>query len=286
MPGKLPVWLKRKISFNTKYLEIKRLLDKYNLNTVCQSALCPNISHCFGKGTATFLIMGNHCTRNCSFCAVDKGIPVPLSREEPSNIAKMVKILNLSYVVITSVTRDDLADGGAEHFAGTIKAIKKVSPDIMVEVLIPDFGGSEVSLKTVIDAAPDILNHNIETVPRLYPEIRPMAHYQRSLEVLSNAKKLNRDITTKSGIMIGLGETEIEIRETMKNLREHLCEIVTIGQYLSPSNDHFQVYKYYTPEEFDEIKESISSLGFKHIECGPLVRSSFHAESQFFNTSE
>ncbi|RKY87090.1 lipoyl synthase [candidate division KSB1 bacterium] len=277
----LPFWLKRKINFNKKYIEIKGLLEKYNINTVCQSALCPNISHCFGNGTATFLILGKYCTRNCRFCAIEKGRPLPPSPEEPVNIAKMVEILGLSYVVITSVTRDDLPDGGAEHFARTIRLVKSLNSKIIIEVLIPDFNGSTEALKNVIEASPDILNHNIETVPRLYSEIRPLANYERSLELLSSAKKIKNKIIVKSGIMLGLGESFDEIINTMKDLKEHSCEIVTIGQYLQPTKNHYPVKKYYTPDEFEEIKERISEFGFKHIECGPLVRSSFHAQEQF-----
>jgi len=281
MKTSLPSWLKQKISFNSRYLEIKRLLEHYGLNTVCQSALCPNISHCFGNGTATFLIMGKYCTRNCRFCAVDKGSPEALPAGEPENIAKMVQLLNLSYVVITSVTRDDLPDGGAEHFAQTITALKELESKLMIEVLIPDFGGSVESLKTVINASPDILNHNVETIPRLYPDIRPMADYKQSLKVLRNAKKIDDGLITKSGIMVGLGETFKEILKIMEDLRSNGCEIVTIGQYLAPSKSHYPVVRYYTPEEFSELKKEVQKLGFRHVECAPLVRSSFHAEDQF-----
>ena len=284
MTQHLPRWLKRKIDFNSEYRRIKGLLEKYNLNTVCQSALCPNISHCFGNGTATFLILGKHCTRNCTFCAVDKGTPVSPAAEEPENIAKMVDILGLSYVVITSVTRDDLKDGGAGHFVKTIQAVKNLNSNILIEVLIPDFSGSFEALKKVINASPDILNHNIETVPVLYPVIRPMADYERSLLLLSRVKAIDNEQVTKSGLMIGLGETFDEIIGSAEDLRKHSCEIITIGQYLQPSKSHFPVKKYYTPKEFEELKREVMKLNFRHVECGPLVRSSFHAESQFHNS--
>lgn len=273
----LPAWLKVKAPNMDKLAEMDSTLRKSSLNTVCESAICPNLGECFSRKTATFLIMGNICTRNCSFCAVKKGDVIELDSEEPLRLAEAVRQLKLRYVVITSVTRDDLDDGGASHFVACVKAIEKVSPDTLIEVLIPDFWGSKDILLTVIGARPSVINHNIETVSRLYPQVRNEANYQRSLNVLSTAKQCGEHIITKSGLMLGLGEKKNEIIKTMQDLRQVNCDLLTIGQYLSPTNNHAPVSRYYTPEEFDYFKEVGMDLGFKYVASAPLVRSSYHA---------
>jgi lipoic acid synthetase len=255
-------------------------MSQSGLRTVCQEANCPNRSHCFDSGTATFLILGDVCTRGCGFCNVKRGVPLPVDEDEPKRIAEAVRIMELEYAVITSVTRDDLEDGGAFMFAQTIREIKQRMPGCKVEVLIPDFAGSIQSLKTVLSASPDVLNHNLETVRRLYLKVRKGADYQRSLELLSNAKKIDRSIITKSGMMVGLGESQEEIVELMKDLRRAGCELLTIGQYLSPSENHLPVSKFYHPDEFSELKIIGERMGFKHVESGPVVRSSYHAKEQ------
>lgn len=279
-----PVWLRVKPFWNENYRHVKKLLSTAGLNSVCQEANCPNIRECFGKGTATFLIMGKVCTRSCSFCNIQKGAPLRVDSSEPQRLANAVGILNLKYVVITSVTRDDLKDGGAYVFARSISQIRKRNPEVKVEVLIPDFGGSRESLETVLDAKPDVLNHNLETVKRLYPTVRRGARYDRSLEILSLAKDHDQGLIVKSGIMVGLGETWGEIIELMKDLRGVECDILTIGQYLSPSNNHLLTDKYYTPEEFAKLKEAAKKLGFLGVHSGPLVRSSYLAHQLFSNT--
>jgi lipoic acid synthetase len=277
---KKPNWFKVKFPGGENYREVKSLLKSHNLHTVCQEAKCPNIGECFESRTATFLISGKICTRNCSFCNVEKGIPQTLERNEPKEVAQAVKMLNLNYAVITSVTRDDLKDGGAYHFAATIKEIKKTSPQCQIEVLVPDFGGSQKSLEIVLKEKPYVLNHNLETVKRLYPLVRSKANYERSLELLKIAKELDENILTKSGIMVGLGEKWEEILEVLKDLRKVKCDIVTIGQYLAPSEKHFPVAKFLNPEEFQKLKEIGEKLGFAYVESGPLVRSSYKAETK------
>ena len=273
-----PVWIKKSIDPSSENLEkVKNILDAYCLNTVCQSAECPNIFECFSKKTATFMILGNTCTRNCSFCAVNKGIPAPIDLNEPQNIAKAVTEMGLKYVVITSVTRDDLKDGGAVHFVKVIKEIKKKSPDVKIEVLIPDFKGNKESLKKVVSEDIFVLNHNIETIEKKYPSIRAMAKYDRSLALLDTAKKERPDIYVKSGFMLGFSETEEDIKKLLKDLKEHSCDIVTIGQYLRPSKENIAVKKYYTPKEFKKIKAFAESLHFKSIACDVFVRSSYMA---------
>ncbi|UCB51904.1 MAG: lipoyl synthase, partial [Candidatus Zixiibacteriota bacterium] len=263
---------------------VKSLLAKSNLHTVCQEANCPNICHCFDKGTATFLILGDVCTRGCGFCDVKRGVPVPIDENEPERVAEAVRKLSLDYVVITSVTRDDLDDGGASVFARTINEIRSSIPSCSVEVLIPDFGGSFESLKTVLDAKPDVLNHNMETVKRLYSRVRSGADYQRSLDLLGSAKMIDSCIATKSGVMLGLGESREEIVELMRDLRSVYCDLLTIGQYLSPSGDHLPIAKFYHPDEFAELKIAGEEIGFGHVESGPLVRSSYHASEQIKHT--
>ena len=280
MQVRRPHWLKVQASWGENYRRIKSLLAQSNLHTVCQEANCPNISHCFEEGTATFLILGNVCTRGCTFCDVKRGIPLPVDEDEPERVAETVKKLNLNYAVITSVTRDDLDDGGASIFALTINGIKSSIPGCKVEVLIPDFGGSLESLETVLEAKPDVLNHNMETVQRLYPQVRKGADYRRSLNLLRNVKEVDKSMVTKSGVMLGLGESLEEIVELIRDLRNVDCNLLTIGQYLSPSNEHLPIAKFYHPDEFAELKVVGEEMGFAHVESGPLVRSSYHAKEQ------
>lgn len=323
-----PNWLKIRLPSGNNFNEIKGILRENELHTVCEEALCPNIGECFEQRTATFLILGNTCTRQCEFCAVKKGMPFGIDEGEPLRIAEAVKKMKLQYVVITSVTRDDLPDGGASVYAQTIQSIREYVKDCMVEVLIPDFGGSTEALEIVLNARPDILNHNIETVPRLYSLVRPTADYKRSLKLLKHAKetitvhlhpcpltslqlcsgqargrKYNgnkcspplvggvrgggvllqetvHEVTTKSGLMLGLGEEWDEITSVMQDIRDVGCDILTLGQYLSPKRDALPIRRYYTPEEFEMLKIEGEQMGFKHVESGPLVRSSYHAKAQ------
>ena len=270
-------WLRRKLPDQKVLERMDSLLKELNLHTVCDSALCPNRGECFKKGTATFMILGNICTRNCKFCAVEKGEPLPLDPEEPYHIAQAAKYLNLKHIVVTSVTRDDLSDGGAKHFAQTITEVKKILPESTIEVLVPDFEGSWEALQIVIDAQPEVINHNIETVARLYNLVRPKAVYKRSLELLKQVKIRDKNIISKSGIMIGLGEEKEEVIKTMKDLREVDCDILTIGQYLKPSPHHLKVSDYIHPDKFEEYQNIGMSLGFKYVASAPLVRSSYHA---------
>lgn len=271
-------WLRRKLPDQKVLDQMDSLLKGLNLHTVCDSALCPNRSECFKKGTATFMILGNICTRDCRFCAVKKGDPLPLDPEEPYHIAQAAKYLNLKHIVVTSVTRDDLADGGAEQFTQTIIEIKKLLPKSTVEVLVPDFNGFWDELQKIINVRPEVINHNIETVPRLYRSVRPKAVYKRSLELLRQIKIRDKDIISKSGIMVGLGEEEREVEEAMKDLREVDCDILTIGQYLKPSPHHLKVQNYIHPDKFEEYQKIGMSLGFKYVASAPLVRSSYHAK--------
>jgi lipoic acid synthetase len=279
MPRRHPDWIKVKAPGNANYLRLKRLMREKNLHTVCEEARCPNIGECWGNRTATFLILGDTCTRGCRFCAIDKGKPLALDHEEPRNVALVVKDLGLDHIVVTSVNRDDLPDGGAAHFAKTVFWIKSLNPAIRVELLIPDFQGDLQAVATVVKAGIEILNHNIETVPRLYGKVRPGHSYAGSLRVLQEAKKLRAEVLTKSGFMLGVGETADEVMSTLRDLRESSVDIVTIGQYLQPSNRQLKVERYVTPEEFLEYKSAAESLGFRHVESGPLVRSSYHAWS-------
>jgi lipoyl synthase len=274
---RLPDWLRKRAN-NRSMIETKRILKEFNLHSVCQSAKCPNIGECFANKTATFMIMGDICTRNCRFCAIETGKPGPLESDEPVRLARAAKKLGLKHVVITSVTRDDLFDGGAKHFASCIEEIRKIDNEMIVEVLTPDFKMDKMAINTVVEAKPDIFNHNVETVPRLYSGVRPQAIYQRSLNVLKYVKELDNSIYTKSGMMLGLGETEEEIIKVMKDLREIDCDIFTIGQYLQPSIEHLSVEDYIRPERFDDYKKTGEDLGFKYIASGPYVRSSFHAK--------
>lgn len=277
-----PEWLRRKLPNPEALSKMRNLLQRHGLNTVCQGAHCPNQGECFGQGTATFLILGKTCTRNCTFCAIptEERPPAP-DPDEPRRIAGAAAELGLKHVVITSVTRDDLEDGGASHFARTVRALRNVNPEIIVEVLIPDFQGSGEALKIVLDSGPDILNHNLETVPRLYPEVRPQAVYSRSLELLKRAKEMAPAKLTKSGLMLGMGEEKVEILAVMADLRQVSCDLLTLGQYLRPSGKHHPVVRYVTPDEFEELRVEGEKLGFKAVFSAPLVRSSFHAAEIF-----
>ncbi len=277
-----PPWLKIRLNTGGEYQQIKHLVNDLSLHTVCQEAKCPNIFECWSSGTATFMIAGDVCTRRCGFCAVSKGAPVVLDTEEPWHVAEAVKKMNVKHAVITAVNRDDMPDGGAIHFAQTIQAVRATNPNTKVEVLIPDFQGNEAALIAVLDAQPDVLNHNTETVPRLYRRVRPQAKYREwTLTLLERAAKRRdeegRGMLTKSGVMLGLGETDEEIIETMRDLRATDCDILTLGQYLQPAPKRLRVEKYYTPEEFAKFKEIGLEMGFRYVESGPLVRSSYHA---------
>lgn len=279
MPRRHPDWVRVRAPGSPNYLRLKKLLRERSLHTVCEEARCPNIGECWAHSTATFLILGDICTRGCRFCAIGKGKPALLDPEEPRNVGLMVKEMGLEHIVVTSVNRDDLPDGGAAHFARTVFWIKALSPAIRVEVLIPDFKGDLEAVATVMRSGIDILNHNIETVPRLYKKVRPGALYQRSLGILKAAKEMKGEILTKSGLMLGVGESLDEVTATLRDLREVDCDIVTVGQYLQPSTDQLPVERYVTPAEFAEIKSIAERLGFRHVESSPLVRSSYHAWS-------
>ncbi|MBI9092376.1 MAG: lipoyl synthase [Desulfobacterium sp.] len=274
-----PSWLKRKLPTGPEYEKVRHLLASSKLHTVCQEAKCPNMWECFSKRTSTFMILGRQCTRNCRFCNVTSDIPETLDPTEPLRVAKAAKDLGLKYVVVTSVTRDDLQDGGSAHFAETIQAIRKAVDGVGIEVLIPDFQGDEAALITVLSAQPDVLNHNIETVPSLYATVRPEAIYQRSLDLLKRASQIAPHIPVKSGIMVGLGETHDQLIQTMKDIHAHGCSILTLGQYLQPSRHHLPVTEYYTPETFDSLKETALKIGFANVASAPFVRSSYQAES-------
>jgi lipoic acid synthetase len=276
-----PEWLRRRFSYKSSVTEVNDLLVDLNLNTVCQEAHCPNQLECFGNHTATFMILGDHCSRNCTFCAVAFGPQDPPNPDEPRRVAEAVSHLGLKYVVLTSVTRDDLSDGGAAHFASTIRAIREIRDEISVEVLVPDFQGSAKALAAVLAAEPAVLNHNVETVPRLYPAVRPQADYERSLQLLAEVKRLTRDTVSKSGFMVGLGEKREEVSSLMRDLREVGCDLVTIGQYLRPSKDHHPVVEYIPPNIFQTYKIEAQSLGFLGVASGPYVRSSYHAEKLY-----
>ena len=273
-----PEWLKARIPSGENYARLKNLIDAHHLHTVCEEARCPNMNECWNGGTATFMILGDICTRSCGFCAVKTGKPTGLDADEPRRVAEAVKLLNVRHAVITSVDRDELYEGGAQIFAETIRQTRALNPKTTIEVLIPDFKGEEFALSIVLNAFPDILNHNIETVPRLYLAVRPQAKYERSIELLDRAKI--RGYTTKSGLMLGIGERTEEVIDVMKDLRKVNCDILTLGQYLQPTKDHLPVDRFVHPDEFRMLKETGRSLGFKHVESGPLVRSSYHAERQ------
>jgi len=276
-----PDWIRVKISANAEVSRIKRTLRENNLHTVCEEAACPNLGECFSHGTATFMIMGDICTRRCPFCDVAHGKPKPLDQQEPVNLANTIKAMALKYVVITSVDRDDLRDGGAGHFADCIKAIRALSPVTKIEVLVPDFRGRMDKAVDILKTQPcDVFNHNLETVPRLYKQARPGADYQDSLILLKKYKQAYPEAKTKSGIMLGLGEQEHEVNQVMQDLRKQGCTMLTLGQYLQPSKDHLAVKEYITPEQFDKYAETAKGLGFKNVASAPLVRSSYHADLQ------
>lgn len=282
IPLKKPSWMKMKLPSNSvKILDIKSKIKKNGLHSVCEEADCPNLAECFNHGTATFMILGDICTRRCSFCAVAHGRPLPPDEKEPYNLAKTIKDLALKYIVITSVDRDDLRDGGATHFTACIESIREHNPNIKIEILVPDFRGRiERAVDILKEIPPDVFNHNIETIPRLYKAARPGADYQGSLDLLAFFKEKAPDIPTKSGVMVGLGETEEELLQTMKDLRAHNVTMLTIGQYLQPSKHHYPVQRYVTPAEFARYREEALALGFTHVSSGPFVRSSYHAEEQ------
>jgi lipoyl synthase len=278
--GGRPDWLKVRFPQGRNYNELKQLMRSLDLHTICEEALCPNIGECWANRTATFLILGDICTRNCGFCSVTTGRPTGLDQEEPERLARAVQQIGLKHIVITSVTRDDLPDGGAGIFAETIYRLRSYSPACGIEVLIPDFQGNWDALATVMAARPDILNHNIETVPRLYRRVRPKAIYAQSLELLRRARELAPEVVTKSGLMVGLGETRPELSQTFRDLRASQVEILTVGQYMRPTLQHLPIERYVAPDEFVDFKREALSLGFRHVESGPLVRSSYHAHEQ------
>jgi len=273
-----PEWLKARVPGGENYTKLRNLIDSRGLHTVCEEARCPNMGECWNSGTATFMILGDTCTRSCGFCAVKTGRPEFLDKDEPRRVGEAFESMKLRHAVITSVNRDELFDGGAQVFAETIRQVRSRVPECRIEVLIPDFQGSDAALNIVLDAQPDILNHNTETVPRLYKTVRPQAHYNRSLELLFRAKE--KGFLTKSGMMLGLGETMDEVIDTMSDLREVRCDILTLGQYLQPTKSHLPVERYIHPDEFGALKRSGLEMGFRYVESGPLVRSSYHAAGQ------
>lgn len=276
-----PPWLRRKLPSGPNYEKIRQLVKENHLATVCQEAMCPNQFECYGKGTATFMILGDHCTRNCRFCAVQHGPQGPPENDEPTRVAQAVKTMRLRYAVITSVTRDDMPDGGAHHFAQTIEAIRELSPNTLIEVLIPDLQGNWDALDAIIEAKPDVLNHNLETIERLYPTVRPQAVYHRSLELLRQVKEKRVTMITKSGMMVGLGETMEELQTAFTDLVDAQCDILTLGQYLQPSKDHLAVGHYLSPEKFEMLKQQALHLGFAGVAAAPFVRSSYQAEELY-----
>jgi lipoic acid synthetase len=281
-----PEWLKIKLTKGENFKELKQIMRTKTLHTVCEEAKCPNIHECWANRTATFMILGSICTRACRFCAVNSGLPTELDLEEPKRVAEAVVQMGLQHVVVTSVARDDLADGGSSIFAETIKSIRQSAPLCSIEVLIPDFMGNAESLRTVLDAKPDMVNHNIETVSRLSDRVRSKAKYERSLELLQRSKQMTPAIPTKSSIMVGLGETVEEIVQTMEDLRAVDVDVLTLGQYLQPTKTHLKIKKYYTPDEFATLKVEGMKRGFSHVESGPLVRSSYHAHEQLQAANE
>jgi lipoic acid synthetase len=279
-PKRRPPWIRVRAPMGETYEEVQHLMRAKELHTVCEEAMCPNLGECWGSGTATFLMLGDVCTRTCGFCDIKRGAPSPLDWMEPDRIAQAVAQMKLKHAVITSVNRDDRRDGGAPIFAMVIRRIRELQPGCSIEVLIPDFKGSAEALRIVMEARPEILNHNVETVPRLFKSVQPQDNYAWAQATLSNAKKLDPEVLTKSGIMLGLGETMDEVKDTMRDLRSWGVDILTIGQYLQPSRKHLPIDRYYTPEEFDDLKDFGMEIGFQWVESGPLVRSSYHAAEQ------
>ncbi len=276
-----PEWIRMKVPDSARYQEIKKVLRDNNLHTVCEEASCPNIGECFSGGTATFMILGDICTRRCPFCDVAHGKPLPPDADEPKNLARTIAQMKLNYVVITSVDRDDLRDGGAQHFVDCIDAVREASPDIKIEILVPDFRGRlDVSLEILRKAPPDVMNHNLETIPRLYKQARPGSDYQNSLLLLKTFSEMYPDVPTKSGLMLGLGETDAEIEAVMQDLRDHGVTMLTLGQYLQPSEHHLPVMRYVEPDIFESLREKAEKMGFNNTASGPMVRSSYHADQQ------
>jgi len=281
VPKRKPEWIRAKVPSNPEVIRLKALLREHNLHTICEEAACPNLGECFTHGTATFLIMGQICTRRCPFCDVAHGKPDPLDENEPAHLAKTIAAMQLKHVVVTSVDRDDLRDGGAAHFRECIKQIRLQSPETNIEVLVPDFRGRmNVALEVLADNPPDIFNHNLESIPRLYKAVRPGSDYQWSLDLIKNFQAQHPDVPTKSGLMLGLGETLDEIKQVMQDLRDHGCRMLTLGQYLQPSRHHLAVERFVTPAEFDDLAVVAKEMGFEHVASGPMVRSSYHADLQ------
>jgi lipoic acid synthetase len=282
-----PNWIRAKSPFHPNVKKLKSVLREQQLHTVCEEAACPNLGECFGKGTATFMIMGDICTRRCPFCDVGHGRPKPLDTDEPTKLADTIKAMALKYVVITSVDRDDLRDGGAGHFVQCIQHIRKTNPETEIEILVPDFRGRmDVALEIINNNPPDVFNHNLETIPRLYKQCRPGSDYQWSLDLLKRFKQKHKNVPSKSGLMLGLGEEIDEVVEVMRDMRAHNVEMLTLGQYLQPSKHHLPVERYVTPEEFDDLYKVAMELGFKHVASGPMVRSSYHADLQAHGSFE
>ena len=280
-PQKKPDWIRVKAASSPRFQEIKRILRENNLHSVCEEASCPNIGECFSKGTATFMIMGDLCTRRCPFCDVAHGRPKPLDQDEPRHLGETIAALRLKYVVITSVDRDDLRDGGSQHFVDCIRAVRELSPETKIEILTPDFRGRlDRALEILNTCPPDVMNHNLETVPRLYKQARPGSDYHHSLKLLKDFKTLHPNVPTKSGLMLGLGETDEEILAVMRDLREHNVDMLTLGQYLQPSAHHHPVMRFVPPDGFKEFERHAMAMGFAHAACGPMVRSSYHADQQ------
>jgi lipoyl synthase len=280
-PQKKPDWIRVKAASSPRFAEIKRILRENNLHSVCEEASCPNIGECFSKGTATFMIMGDLCTRRCPFCDVAHGRPKPLDQDEPRHLSETIAALRLKYVVITSVDRDDLRDGGSQHFVDCIRAVRELSPETKIEILTPDFRGRlDRALEILNTCPPDVMNHNLETVPRLYKQARPGSDYQHSLKLLKDFKTAHPSIPTKSGLMLGLGETDEEILDVMRDLREHQVDMLTLGQYLQPSIHHHPVMRFVPPDGFKAFEREAMAMGFAHAACGPMVRSSYHADQQ------
>lgn len=280
-PKRKPAWIRAKVPSNPEVIRLKALLREHKLHTICEEAACPNLGECFTQGTATFLIMGQICTRRCPFCDVAHGRPDPLDENEPAHLAKTIAAMKLKHVVVTSVDRDDLRDGGAGHFRECIKEIRKQSPKTDIEVLVPDFRGRmNVALEVLAECPPDIFNHNLESIPRLYKAVRPGSDYQWSLNLIKNFQEQHPEIPTKSGLMLGLGETIDEIKQVMQDLRDHGCRMLTLGQYLQPSRHHLAVERFVTPAEFDDLAVVAKEMGFEHVASGPMVRSSYHADLQ------
>lgn len=278
VPIRMPEWLRRTVPRGPEVNRVRRVVQDLRLHTVCESAGCPNRQECYSGGRVTFMILGDICTRNCGYCKISAGRPLPVDQDEPERIAAAAGRLELGYVVVTSVCRDDLSDGGAHHFSATIAALRRTNSGVLTEVLVPDFKGSRADLKRVLDAGPTVLNHNVETVPRLYPSVRPQGDYDRALRLLEGAKSSRPGMPTKSGLMVGLGETSHEIEQVLRDLKDVQCDIVTLGQYIRPSLAHQPMHRYVTPEEFAELENVARAIGFMHVMAGPLVRSSFMAE--------